>query len=66
MLQRGPEALQQLGRLAVEATATKETLAQAAGIIRRATGSAEAMLVYAEDQTFIACCDAGDGPPPPS
>src|SRR4030042_1372586 len=63
MLQRGPEALQQRGRLAVEATATKEPLAQAAGIIRRATGSAEAVLVYAEDQTFIACCDTGDGPP---
>jgi len=56
------EALNQLGRIAIEGPAAKETLAQAAGIIRQATGAAEAIVVYAEDKDFLTCSDAGGGP----
>jgi len=49
------KALNQLARIAIEAPAAKETLAQAAGIIRQATGAAQATVVYAEDQNFLTC-----------
>ncbi|KPK47442.1 MAG: hypothetical protein AMJ77_03170 [Dehalococcoidia bacterium SM23_28_2] len=54
------EALHQLGRLAIEGGAAKETLALAASIIRRGTRAAEVIVVYAEDQHFLACGDAED------
>jgi len=56
------KALNQLARIATDAPAAKETLAQAADIIRQATGAAEAMVVYAEDKNFLTCSDASDGP----
>jgi len=52
------EALSQLARIGIEGPAAKETLTQAASIIRRATGTAEAMLVYAENEDFLVCTDA--------
>jgi len=57
------EALRELSRIATKGEASKETLAQAASIIRRATGAAEAMVVYAEDKNFLTCSDAGADPP---
>ena len=57
------EALNQLAKIATQGFADEKTLAQAASIIRRATGAAEAMVVYAPDKNFLTCSDAGDGPP---
>jgi diguanylate cyclase (GGDEF)-like protein/PAS domain S-box-containing protein len=56
------EALHELARMAIEGPASKETLARAASIIRRATGAAQALVVYAEDEDFLTCSDTGDGP----
>ncbi len=61
-MRREVEVLQQLARIAVEGPAAKETLAQAATIIRQATGAAEAMVVYAEDKEFLACSDTAGTP----
>jgi len=55
------EALHQLGRIAIEGKAAKETLVLAASIIRQGTGAAEVTLVYAEDQNFLVCSDTEDG-----
>jgi PAS domain S-box-containing protein len=55
------EALRQLAGIAVQGSADEQTLAQAASIIRRATGVAEAMVVYAENEDFLVCTDAGNG-----
>jgi diguanylate cyclase (GGDEF)-like protein/PAS domain S-box-containing protein len=61
-VRRQIEALRQLAKLAVEGPASKETLASAASIIRQAAGAGEVLLVYAEDQSFLTCCDAAGGP----
>jgi diguanylate cyclase (GGDEF)-like protein/PAS domain S-box-containing protein/putative nucleotidyltransferase with HDIG domain len=60
-MQQQVEAFHQLARIAVEGPADKDTIARAARIIRQATGAAEAMVVYAEDQKFLTCShdDAG-------
>jgi diguanylate cyclase (GGDEF)-like protein/PAS domain S-box-containing protein len=62
-MRRDIEALHQLARIATQGFADEETLAQAASIIRQATGAAKAMVVYAQDKNFLTCSDAGDGPP---
>jgi len=54
------KALHQLAGIATQGFADEQTLAQAATIIRQATGAAEAMVVYAQDKNFLTC---GDGPP---
>ena len=59
---RQTEALRQLARIAVQASATKGTLTTAANIVRQVTGADEVLLVYAEDQSFLACHSGSDGP----
>ncbi len=54
-MQQRVEALNQLARIAITAPAAEDTLAQAANIIRQATGAAQAMVVYAEDKNFLTC-----------
>ena len=61
-MQRDVDALQQLARIAVEGTATKDSLTTATRIIRRATGASEVLLVYAPDKDFLTCSDAAGGP----
>ncbi|UCH86288.1 MAG: diguanylate cyclase [Dehalococcoidia bacterium] len=55
------EALHQLARIAIQGFADEDTLTRAASIIRRATGVAEAMVVYAENADFLVSTDAGNG-----
>ena len=59
-MQQHVEALNQLAKIATEALAAKETLTQAATIIRQATGAAEAMVVYAEDKNLTCAHDSAD------
>jgi diguanylate cyclase (GGDEF)-like protein/PAS domain S-box-containing protein len=54
-------ALRQLARIATQGFADEETLTQAASVIRQATGAAEAMVVYAKNEDFLVCTDAGNG-----
>jgi diguanylate cyclase (GGDEF)-like protein/PAS domain S-box-containing protein len=60
-MRQGIEALHQLARIAIQGLADEDTLVRAAGIIRQATGAAEAMVVYAENADFLVCNDTGDG-----
>jgi diguanylate cyclase (GGDEF)-like protein/PAS domain S-box-containing protein len=62
-VRRQIEALRQLAKLAVEGPADKQTLARATGVVREAARAREALLVYAEDQSFLTCCDAAEGVP---
>ncbi len=62
-MQQHIAALHQLAGIATQCFADEQTLAQAASIIRQATGAAEAMVVYAKDKNFLTCSDAGDDPP---
>jgi len=60
-MRQDAKALHELARIATEGQAAKDTLALAAGIIRRAAGAAEAMVIYAEDQDLLVCSDPEDG-----
>ncbi len=60
-MRRDVSALHELARIAIEGPAAKETLTQAASIIRQATEAAQAMVVYAEDQDLLVCSDPGNG-----
>src|SRR3972149_8062070 len=63
-MQQDVKALHELARIASEGPAAKETLTQAACVIRQATGAAEAMVVYSEDNEFLTCSDVCSGPGP--
>jgi len=60
-VQQDTTALNQLAKIATQGFADEQTLTQAASVIRQATGAAEAMVVYAQNEDFLVCTDAGNG-----
>jgi diguanylate cyclase (GGDEF)-like protein/PAS domain S-box-containing protein len=57
-MRQDTEAFHQLATIATQGLADEDTLIRTASIIRQATGVAQAMVVYAENQDFLVCTDA--------